>query len=285
MQQKIQIFLAALLQVLYKVGVELIDRIIPKYDKVIKAWDILTSDDEVEAYLEMANIFAVKRLHYNDHGPVHSRIVAGSAMAIYQVLLARGFTPSVVRDGVGDVEDSLVVTLMGAYLHDIGNGVHRTLHPVYSALLADRLTMKILGKLYGLGKRAYMLKQEVMHAVFCHDEAYTCLTFEGAVAKVADGTDMAEGRARAPYEEGKNDIHALSALAIREVYVGPGEKRPLAIHVHMDDEAGIFQVDEVLGKKIATSGLAPHVEVKTFVRGAPWVTRTFETTWSLPNLA
>ncbi|MEL9990442.1 MAG: phosphohydrolase [Thermoproteus sp.] len=266
------------LERLYEVGVKLIDETLPRYDKVVKAWEILTTDEEIEAYLEMSNVFTVKRLYYNDHGPVHSRIVAGSAMAIYGILYNSGFKPSVVKDGVGDLEDSLVVTLMGAYLHDIGNSVHRTHHPIYSAMIADRVALKVLEPIYGATKKAYMLKQEVMHVVFCHDEAYNCLTFEGAVAKIADGTDMAEGRARMPYEIGKNDIHALSALAIRRVYIGRGEKRPLAIYVYMDSETGIFQVDEVLGKKIATSGLAPYVEVKTFVQGRPWITRTFETT-------
>jgi metal-dependent HD superfamily phosphatase/phosphodiesterase len=266
------------LEPLYEVGVKLIDEVMPRYDKVAKAWGILTSDEEIEAYLEMSNVFTVKRLHYNDHGPVHSRIVAGSAMAIYKVLYEGGFKPSVVKDGVGDLEDSLVVTLVGAYLHDIGNSVHRTHHPIYSAMIADKVAMKVLEPIYGATKKAYMLKQEVMHVVFCHDEAYNCLTFEGAVAKIADGTDMAEGRARMPYEIGKNDIHALSALAIRRVYVGRGKERPLAIYVYMDSETGIFQVDEVLGKKIATSGLAPYVEVRTFVQGRPWIVRTFETT-------
>lgn len=266
------------LEQLYEVGVKLIEETLPKHDKVVKAWELLTEDEEIEAYLEMSNVFTVKRLHYNDHGPVHSRIVAGSAMAIYKILLEGGFQPNVVKDGVGDLEDSLVVTLIGAYLHDIGNSVHRTHHPIYSAMLTDKLAFKVLERIYGATKKAYMLKQEAMHIVFCHDEAYTCLTFEGAVAKIADGTDMAEGRARMPYEIGKNDIHALSALAIRRVYIGRGDKRPLAIYVHMDSETGIFQVDEVLGKKIATSGLAPYVEVKTFVQGRPWIVRTFETT-------
>lgn len=269
---------------IYEVGVKLIEETLPRYDRVAKAWEILTSDEEIEAYLHMANVFTVNRLHYNDHGPVHSRIVAGSAMAIYSILYRRGFQPSIIRDGVGDLEDSLIVTLVGAYLHDIGNSVHRTHHPLYSAYIADKVAMKILEPIYGLTKKAFMLKQEIMHVTFCHDEAYNCLTFEGAVAKIADGTDMAEGRARMPYEIGKNDIHALSALAIRKVYLGPGDNKPLVIYVHMDSETGIFQVDEVLGKKIATSGLAPFVEVKTFVQGRPWVVRTFETTHVIRGL-
>lgn len=261
----------------YEVGVKLVDRLMPE-GKPRLVWELLTSDVETNAYLRMSNVFTVQRLRYNDHGPLHSRIVTGSALAIYKVLTEAGFRPSVVADGVGDLEDSLVVTVMGAYLHDIGNSVHRTHHPLYSAVITDRLATKILSKIYGDGERLYMIKQEVMHAVFCHDEAYTCLTLEAACAKIADGTDMSKGRARYPFRTGKNDIHALSALAVERVEIARGESRPLEIRVHMSNETGIFQVDEVMGKKIATSGLAPHVEVKAFVNGRPFATRVFETT-------
>lgn len=262
----------------YEVGIKLIERVLPDSDKVKKIWDLLITDTEVQAYLKMANVFAVQRLRYNDHGPVHSRIVAGSALAIYKILTERGFRPSVVVDGVGDIEDSMVVTLMGAYLHDIGNSVHRTHHPIYSAMLTDRLAEKILSKVYGDTEKMYMLKQEVLHAVFCHDETYTCLTFEAACAKIADGTDMSSGRARIPYRIGKLDIHALSALAIERVELTSNDTRPLAINVYMSNETGIFQIDSVLGQKIATSGLAPYVEVRAYVKGKLFATRTFETT-------
>jgi Uncharacterized conserved protein len=58
------------LEPLYEVGVKLIDEVMPKHDKVVKTWEILTTDEEIEAYLEMSNVFTVKRLYYNDHGPV-----------------------------------------------------------------------------------------------------------------------------------------------------------------------------------------------------------------------
>jgi len=46
----------------------------------------------------------------------------------------------------------------------------------------------------------------------------------------------------------------------------------------MANETGVFQVDTVLGQKIATSGLAPYVEVRAYVRGKLFAVRTFETT-------
>jgi Uncharacterized conserved protein len=90
----------------YEVGVKLVDRILPESGRVRKVWELLNSDVETQAYLKMANVFAVQRLKYNDHGPVHSSIVTGSALAVFKILTEKGFKPSVVVDGVGDMEDA-----------------------------------------------------------------------------------------------------------------------------------------------------------------------------------
>ena len=67
---------------------------------------------------------AVNRLMYNDHGPVHSKIVSGVALEILKDYV----TPSIVKDKIGELIDSKIVVLCGSYLHDIGNAVHRELH-------------------------------------------------------------------------------------------------------------------------------------------------------------
>ena len=46
------------------------------------AFRFLEHDIETQSYLRMSNIMAVKRLGYNDHGPVHAKIIAGSALDI-----------------------------------------------------------------------------------------------------------------------------------------------------------------------------------------------------------
>jgi len=84
---------------------------------------------------------------------------------------------------------------------------------------------------------------------------------EAGSAKVADGTDMAEGRARIPYRTGKVDIHSLSALSIKRVEIEEGEEKPIRILVHMDNPAGVFQIEEGLERKIKTSGIENLVEV------------------------
>jgi len=71
---------------------------------------------------------------------------------------------------------------------------------------------------------------------------------------------MEEGRGRIPYERGRIDIHSASAMAINNVHICKGEK-PLRIEVTLTDNAGIFQVQEILGKKLLTTGLRDFVEI------------------------
>ncbi|MCF8884271.1 MAG: HD domain-containing protein [Nitrososphaerota archaeon] len=242
-----------------------------------KAFMILEGSVEVQAYLSMANVTAVQRLMYNDHGPVHSRIVSGSALEIFDILVENGYTPSIVKDGVGDEVDARIVTMIGAYLHDIGNAIHRSLHHITGVAIASRFLPRLLKKIYGDYLKAYKLTPEILHCILSHDERERALSLEAGISKVADGTDMAEGRARIPYRHGKSDIHALSALAIKKVEIvrGDSKNRPVKIIVDMENEAGIFQIEQVLGMKIQTSGIADTIEIEALKNGVHFKTITF----------
>ncbi|MCS7139707.1 MAG: HD domain-containing protein [Candidatus Nezhaarchaeota archaeon] len=249
-------------------GPRLVHSKVKGWPRLTKFFEMLEGNAHVQSLLRMANMMAVTRLFYNDHGLIHSRMVAGSALEMLDILERKGIQPSLVRDGEGDDEDSRVVVLGGAYLHDIGNSVHREQHHIHGVYLAENILRRLLLKLYADDKyKAIIVKQEILHAIFSHDESVVPLTIEAGVAKVADGTDMAEGRARIPYRLGKSDIHSFSALAIKRVEVKEGEERPIGIVVDMDNEAGIFQVEEILGAKIKTSGIAPLIEVQALKRG------------------
>lgn len=255
----------------------LVKRKVENYPLLQRAYKLLEDSVEVQAYLHMANIMAVQRLMYNDHGVVHSRIVAGSALEILEILMDYGWVPSVVRDGVGDEVDARLITMMGAYLHDIGNSIHRKLHPVTGVAITSRFLPKLLTTLYGDTSKAYVISQEILHCILSHDENIRALSLEAGAAKVADGTDMAQGRARIPYRQGKSDIHALSALAIKRVEITRGASggRPVKIIVDMENEAGVFQIEQVLGLKIETSGIADAVEVEAMKNGEHFKTITF----------
>ncbi len=235
--------------------------------KLVKAFNLLEEDIEVQTYLQMANVMAVSRLLYNDHGPVHSRITSGSALEIFKILSSK-MTPTLVRDGICEIEDAKLVVLCGAYLHDIGNAVHREDHHIHGYHIASPILDRLLIKIYPDDPDLRIkLKSEILHCIFSHDEEVQCLTLEAGSVKVADGTDMAEGRARIPYKTGKVDIHSLSALSIQRVEIQEGKEDLIQILVHMDNPAGVFQIERVLGRKIASSGLSDWIKVIALERG------------------
>lgn len=222
---------------------------------------LLESDAEVQGYLKMSNVMAVDRSMYNDHGPVHSRISVGSALEIFDIL-TRKVKPTTVESGACSIEDAQIIVLCGAYLHDIGNSVHRVEHEIHGCYIASPILDRLLHKVHPDSPELTLrLKCEILHTIFSHDEEVQCLSLEAGIAKVADGTDMAEGRARIPYKTGKVDIHSLSALAIKRVEIEEGDQKPLKIIVRMDNPAGVFQIEEVMARKIKTSGIEPLVEV------------------------
>ncbi len=231
---------------------------------VEKAYEILEGDEEVQTLLRMSNVMAVKRLNYNDHGPVHSRIVAGSALEVFRLVRGKAGS-SMVKNGTGTLQDAELVVMMGAYLHDIGNSIHRTLHPLHGVCIAKPILDRLLPQIYaGTGKsrrELYMIRQEILHAIYAHDDDVQALTVEAGTVKVGDGTDMAGGRARVPYRFGRGSIHAFSALAIKRVRIEGGKRRPVRIIVEAKNPAGIFQIEYVMHKKIQTSGLKRFISV------------------------
>lgn len=247
------------------VSPSLVKRHIESNRLLSRAWEILTSDEEIQELLRMSNVNAVGRLLYNDHGPVHATIVSGSGLEIYEIVREAGIKPSSVEQRVVPSEDyAKLIVLLASYLHDIGNSIHRDNHELMGALLAGRILDRILPDIIGREERslAYRIRSEVMGAIYSTAMNVNALTIEASIVKVADATDMAEGRARLPYSKGKEDIHALSALSIVRVELKKGRERPLVIEVYMKDMAGMFQVEKVLLPKLEYSLLAKYTEIR-----------------------
>lgn len=222
----------------------------------------LESDEYIQGLLEMANIVVVGRLGYNDHGLTHSRIVARNSVQILRLLRDGGVEPNIVRERTGSYDDAEAVVLAAAYLHDLGNAVHRDVHYLHTLVLCEDFLDSVLGELYGKERRRLArLKAATLEAIYTHDEEVDAISVEGGSVKVGDGTDMACGRARVPFQRGKKDIHSISAMAINGVRITRGEEKPVRIEVEMSCSAGVFQIQNVLGGKIRTSGIKQHLEV------------------------
>jgi metal-dependent HD superfamily phosphatase/phosphodiesterase len=235
--------------------------------KVKQMFQLMENDLEIQNTLRMSNVMAVERLKYNDHGPVHAKITAGSALEIFN-LLTLEVTPTTVQNKICSIEDAKVVVLCGSYLHDLGNSIHRVEHQSHSCTLANPILDRLLKTVYpNDAALAVRLKSEILHAIFSHEEEIECLSVEAGAAKTADGTDMAHGRTRIPYRTGKVDIHSLSALSITRVEIEKGKRKPVQIIVSMNNPAGLFQIEEVLEKKIRTSGIEHLVEVIALDKG------------------
>jgi metal-dependent HD superfamily phosphatase/phosphodiesterase len=251
-----------------KVGPELIEKHIKSSRLLHTAYNVFTRDREIQELWKMSNVNAVSRLLYNDHGPVHAKIVAGSALEIFDILVSKGVEPTTLADKtVGSIEESKLIVMLGAFLHDIGNSIHRIYHEYTGALLSIDILNRLLPEIISKNNPYfYTIRQEILHAIYATSMDAEALTVEAGAVKIGDGTDMAEGRARYPYKRGKSDIHALSALSIKKVYIEHGDKRPVRISVIMDDRAGFFQVEKILLPKVQSTRISRFIEINAVVQ-------------------
>ncbi len=226
----------------------------------------INRDIELQTLWRASNIIAIDRLGFNDHGPVHVKIVANLALKMLRILVKRGVEPSIVKNYGMQVEDAEVVVVLGAALHDIGHAIHRVEHENNSVPISIPIISRLLEGMYDEEKKTIIMA-ETLHAIFSHRAPVMPLTIEAGVLKIADALDMEEGRARIPFETGKINIHSVSALAIKRVRVLEGDEKPLRIHIEMKNSAGIFQVDKLLKNKIEMSGIKDKIIVEAEVLG------------------
>jgi hypothetical protein len=66
---------------------------------------------------------------------------------------------------------------------------------------------------------------------------------------------------------GRVEMHSISALSIKRVEIETGDDKPVKIKVHMTNPAGIYQLEEVMGKKLETSGIQDYVEIVALENG------------------
>lgn len=227
----------------------------------------VNADVDLHALWRCANVNAVDRLGMSDHGPVHVQIVANIALRLLRLLLARDIQPSIVRDHRLEPAHAEVVVALAALLHDIGMSIHRSDHESYSLFLANGKLRELLAGLLEPPVLTIVVS-ETLHAIIAHRADGRPITLEAGVVRVADALDMAKGRSRIPFEAGQVNIHSLSAAAIERVDIQPGEERPIRITIHMNNAAGIFQVDELLREKLRGSGLETYVSVEAISSGA-----------------
>lgn len=235
----------------------------PRLSRIVER---VNESDEMYALWVAQNVTAMDRLHMSDHGPVHMQIVANSALKLLRLLADAGIQPGVVRDYGLEQEDAEVAVVLAALFHDVGMSIHREEHERYSLFVARPLLDELLGEEYE-PPRDTILRSEVLHAIIAHRSGGQPLTMEAGVLRIADALDMEQGRSRIPFERGSMSVHSVSAAAIEDVQIEGGEQTPVRIRIVMTNSAGVFQVDQLLRKKLAGSGLERFVQVEAHIEG------------------
>ena len=213
-----------------------------------------------------ANVMAIDRMGYTDHGPTHVKIVSNVALKMLRILVESKVVPSIVKNYSMKNDDAEVVVVLGSIFHDLGMTVLREGHEVYGALIASELIEKYLQSIYSQEERT-IIWSEVLHCIVAHEDPVKPLTIEAGVVRIADALDMEEGRARIPFQAGKVDIHSVSALSIEKVSIQEGDPKPITIRITMSNSAGVFQIDELLKPRIENSGLQNYVHVIAEITG------------------
>jgi len=230
----------------------------PRRGSALRTAEILLHDREIQSLQEYANIVSIKRLGFNDHGPVHMRSVVLNALIMADLLHSAGTKLSLEADEAGTYEDSQVALLCAGMLHDIGMTVGREDHEHASVELALPLVDRILREVYGedIEKRV-VVRSMVVECIVGHMATQRIHSLEAGLILIADGCDMEKGRARIPMmiatESRVGDIHKYSASAIEEVRIEKGAERPIRVTIEMKDNVGFFQVEELLSGRFTSS--------------------------------
>jgi len=220
--------------------------------------DYIFLDEEIIAIQDYANVVSIKRLGYNDHGPVHMRKAALNALIMFNLLTDADIKMNLEKEQIGTVEDSKIVVLVASLLHDFGMTIARDNHELTSITLAMPIVTRILDR------------SIILEGIWGHMATKKIHSLEAGLVLIGDGCDMEKGRARITTllsnKPRVGDIHKYSSTAIQHVNILKGEKKPIKIDVVMSQSVGFFQVEEVLYPKIASSPVKPFIELYAAVR-------------------
>ena len=248
-------------------SIKTINENLKDYPNSSKLFQMLQEDEETNTLLSLANYIAVRKLGYNDHGPIHARIVTANGMRLLRIILDSNEVEVDSIKGLKMSEDDAhLIVLAACFLHDIGNAVHREEHEIFSVIYARSILNRLLPSLYPDIKKRTAVVEQILHAIYAHDVGQDALTIESAIVVIADGCDITKGRGRLSYDLGKHDIHSISALSIESVDIRKGKTKLIEIMVNMSNSAGIYQVQETLGNKVARSPLKDHVEIVALLK-------------------
>ncbi|HNX00699.1 MAG TPA: phosphohydrolase [Candidatus Cloacimonadota bacterium] len=229
--------------------------------------EYIFNNEELQLMQEYANVVSIKRLGYNDHGPVHMRKATYNSIKMFDLLHDAGVKFNLEVEGSGTVEDSLVCVVIGSLLHDLGMTITRESHEMLSIQLAEPYINQIMDKIYKPDElqTKIAVRSTILESIFGHMATRAIHSLEAGLVLIGDGSDMERGRARIPSLLSNTpkvgDIHRYSSSAIIKVLITKGDEKPIRIEVVMSASVGFFQIEEVFFPKIKSSPVKPYIEL------------------------
>ena len=232
----------------------------------------IISDKEIQILQDYANIVSIKRLGYNDHGPVHMRKAALNAILMFELLEKAGIKLNLEKERIGTADDSKIALIIAAMIHDIGMTISRQGHEFMSVNLAIPIINRILEQFYhGDITKKIIMRSLIIECIFGHMATQAIHSLEAGLVLIGDGCDMEQGRSRISTllsdRPRVGDIHRYSSTGIEKVNIIKGERKPIQIKVDMSESVGFFQVEEVLFPKISFSPVKKYIELYAGVKG------------------
>lgn len=229
-----------------------------------KVLGIVNENKELQTLWRVNNINAIDRLGYSDHGYTHAQIVANIALRIARAFKKASIELSVIKNYDLSYDYGEIIIFLSSLMHDIGMSINREGHEELSLFIARDL-MKDMLSFMSVEERTIVIS-ETLHAILNHRSDGKPLTIEAGIVRVSDALDMTRGRSRIPFEAGSVNIHSISAYAIEKINISQGTEKPVKIEIEMNNSAGLFQVDELLKKKLHNSGIGQYLEIKASVQ-------------------
>lgn len=228
-----------------------------------KILDLINSNEEIFALWKVTNRIARLRLHMTDHGIKHFQLVSNQALTILDLMHRRKVRSSIEKDFHYSYDAAQSVVLLASLLHDIGMSVHREGHEEFSIMLARNILDTVLSFLDA--EKKVVLRSEVLHAIISHRKNGKPLTLEAGIVRVADALDLTRSRILSQHSS-ILDIHTVSAQAISTVEILEGTHTPVLVNILMNHTAGLFQVDELLTKKVQGSKIEKYLDINVFIQ-------------------
>ncbi len=234
--------------------------------------ELIFKDREIYELQDYTNIVSIKRLGFNDHGPVHMKKSALNAITMFNLLHEEGVKFNIEKENLGTVEDSEVAVLVASLLHDIGMSICRQNHEIFGLSITLPIIDRLLEEIYKDDiKKRVIIRSVILEGIVGHMATQKIHSLEAGLVLIGDGCDMEKGRARIPTlissEPRVGDIHRYSSSAIQKVIITKGEKKPIRINVEMNESVGFFQVEQILFPKISYSPVKQYIELLAGVVG------------------